>query len=147
MRLLWHLVGMRIACPSCSAAYDVADSLLPPGRIVQCARCNKAWTAVPVEAPPVNEPEPREFTAEPAAEWQPETEAEKPRLTAVDRLAHRSPPPRSPGGTAVRAAWAASIAAVLGLLWVAYTWRADVMTQWPQSVRVYSLFGLAPPQH
>lgn len=100
---------------------------------------------VPVKAPPENEPESREFTAERTAEPRPETE--KPRLTAVDRLAQRTPPPRSPGGTARRAAWAASIVVVLGVLWGAYTWRADVMTHWPQSVQVYSLFGLAPPQH
>jgi predicted Zn finger-like uncharacterized protein len=138
---------MRIACPSCSAAYDVADSLLPAGRIVQCARCNEAWIAVPVEAPPVNEPETEESTAEPTAELQPGPETQKPRLTAVDRLAQRAPPPRSPGGTARRATWAACIVVVLGLLWGAYTWRADVMTHWPQSVQLYSLFGLAPPQH
>lgn len=145
MHLVWHLVRMRIACPSCSAAYDVADSLLPAGRIVQCARCNEAWTAVPVEAPPVNRPEPQEFTAEPTAELQPELE--KPRLTAVDRMAQRTPPPRSSGGTVSRAVWAASIVVVLGLLWGAYTWRANIMTHWPQSVAVFSLFGLAPPQH
>jgi len=145
---------MRIACPSCAAAYDVADSLLPAGRIVQCARCSKAW--VPVEAPHVDAPEPERFPSEPRAELRPEpqqpepaseTEAESPRLTAVDRFAQRAPLPRSSGGAALRVFWAVSIVVVLGLLWGAYTWRGDVMAYWPQSVRAYSLLGLTSPQH
>lgn len=137
---------MHIVCPSCSAAYEVADSLLAPGRIVQCARCGEAWVALPLEAPLVNEPGPAEFASEPLAKPEPETEPETPRLTALDRLAQRAPP-RSSGGAALRAAWAASIVVVLGLLWTAYAWRADVMADWPPSVRLYSLLGLAAPRH
>ena len=148
---MWHVVRMRIACPSCAAAYDVADSLLPAGRIVQCARCSKAW--VPVEAPRVDEPEPERFPAEPPAELKPEprpvreTDVDSPRLTALDRMARRAPPPRSSGGAALRAFWAVSIVVVLALLWGAYAWRGEVMTRWPQSVRAYSLLGLTAPQH
>ena len=148
---VWHLVGMRITCPSCAAAYDVADSLLPAGRTVQCARCSKAW--VPVEAPRVVEPEPERFPSEPPAELKSEpepateTEAGSPRLTTVDRFAERAPLPRSSGGMVLRAFWAVGIVVVLGLLWGAYTWRGDVMAYWPQSVRAYSLLGLTAPQH
>lgn len=149
VRRVWHLVRMRIACPSCAAAYDVADSLLPVGRTVQCARCSKAW--VPVEAPRVDEPE--QVPPEPAPKRKPEaeraaeTDLDSPRLTAVDRFAQREPPPRLSGGAARRVFWAMSIVVVLGLLWGAYTWRADVMAYWPESVRVYSLLGLTAPQH
>jgi predicted Zn finger-like uncharacterized protein len=135
---------MRIVCPSCSAAYEVADSLLTPGRIVQCARCGKAWVGLPLEAPLVDEPVPAEFAPDPMAER--ELDTETPRLTALDRLAQRAPP-RSSRGAALRAAWAACIVVVLGLLWGAYVWRTDVMADWPSSVRLYSLLGLAAPQH
>jgi predicted Zn finger-like uncharacterized protein len=140
---------MRIACPSCGAAYDVADSLLPAGRTVQCARCSKAW--VPVEPPRVDEPE--QVPPEPPAKLKPdseraaETDLDSPRLTAVDRFAQRERPPRPSGGAALRVFWAVSIVVVLGLLWGAYAWRADIMAYWPESVRVYSLLGLTAPQH
>ena len=41
---------MRITCPSCSAGYEVPDSLMPAGRIVRCARCGSEWTPVAVSA-------------------------------------------------------------------------------------------------
>src|SRR5262249_11997962 len=49
---------MRIICPSCSATYDVPDSLVTPGRIVRCARCGQEWS--PVQAPPEPPPAPPE---------------------------------------------------------------------------------------
>jgi hypothetical protein len=64
----------------------------------------------------------------------------------MERLAQTAPP-RSPGGAALRATWVASIVVILALLWGAYVWRADVMADWPQTVRLYSLLGLAVPQH
>ena len=149
VRGVWHLGRMRIACPYCAAAYDVADSLLPAGRIVQCARCSQAW--VPVEAALVDEPEPERFPSALAAEQKPQpapaAEAGSLRLTPVDRLAQRAPLPRSSGGAAQGVFWAVSIAVVLGVLWGAYAWRDDVMAHWPQSIRAYSLLGLTAPQH
>jgi predicted Zn finger-like uncharacterized protein len=140
---------MRIDCPSCSAAYDVADSLLTPGRTVRCTRCGEEWVALKVEAPPVqidaplvNEPKPLEFSPK-APE---EQELESRGLTAMDRLAQPLPL-RSSGGAALRTTWLAIVVVVLGLLWGAYAWRADVMADWPPSVRLYSLLGLAAPQH
>jgi predicted Zn finger-like uncharacterized protein len=147
---------MRIVCPSCLAAYDVADPLLTPGRTVRCTRCGGEWVAleaeaplvkaetslVTVEAPLANEPEPEELPIGPSEEPEPESR----RLTAMDRLAQPMPL-RSSGGAAQRVAWVASIVVILALLWGAYAWRAEVMADWPPSVRLYSLLGLAAPQH
>lgn len=133
---------MRIVCPSCSAAYEVVESLLIPGRIVRCARCGAEWVALPAEAPVAHDPEPEELSTEPPQEREPES----PRLSAMDRLAQTAPP-RSSRGAALRATWVASIVVILGLLWGAYAWRADVMADWPPSVRLYSLLGLAIPRH
>ncbi len=141
---------MRIVCPSCSAAYDVTDSLLTPGRTVRCSRCGEEWVARTVEAPMVNEPEPKPEPGPEPGEMSPEPpeerEPESPRLTAMDRLAQTAPP-QSSGRAALRTAWVASIVVILALLWGAYAWRADVMADWPPSVRLYSLLGLAAPQH
>jgi predicted Zn finger-like uncharacterized protein len=126
---------MRIACPSCHATYEVADSLVVPGRIVQCARCHTEWVALTIEAPDEDEADseilPDEFE---------EPVFETPRLTAMDRLAQAAP---TRGGGALRAAWAASIVLLLVLGWAFFAWRGDLVHAWPASIRLYSALGLA----
>lgn len=139
--MLWHLVRMRIVCPSCSAAYEVAESVLAPGRIVRCARCGEEWVGRTIEAPVADDPEPDEV---PDAAVEHGFEA--PRLRAMDRLAH-AVPLRGTRRTALRVAWAASVVVILTLLWSGYAWRADVMAHWPPSTRLYSMLGLVPPPH
>lgn len=35
---------MRLTCPNCTAEYDIADGMLPPGgRHVQCTACHTRW--------------------------------------------------------------------------------------------------------
>ena len=137
---------MRVACPSCSATYDVPDSLVTPGRIVRCARCGNEWTpvqAIPHEPPPSQEPpakeldrrtpEPPTLAAEPGAEV---------RQSAMDRLsAHPAPPPSATG---LRIAWAVSLVALLAMAGAAYAWRTQVVSAWPPSARAYALFGMQP---
>lgn len=129
---------MRITCPSCSAAYDVPDSLVTPGRIVRCARCGGEWTpvataatrvaelAAPVEQPP--EP------VEPPPTWS------TARQSAMDRLAAH--PARPPSRLGLRLAWVASVAVLLLALCAAYAWRDRIAVVWPPSARAYALFGL-----
>lgn len=55
---------MRLICPSCSAAYRIPDSALPPdGREVQCSACAHSWYQLPLtpkgsDAPPEDGAEP-----------------------------------------------------------------------------------------
>jgi predicted Zn finger-like uncharacterized protein len=50
---------MRIACPNCSAEYDVPDTLLAGGpRSLRCARCGHQFEAGRVAAPEPVAPEP-----------------------------------------------------------------------------------------
>ena len=60
---------MRIACPECSAAYDVPAERVPPGKGVRCARCGGVWTPVALEdaVPPLVVREPA-VVVEPAVE-------------------------------------------------------------------------------
>ena len=45
---------MRIACPTCTAEYEVPLSMIGPGKSVRCARCRTVWhVAAPDAAPPV----------------------------------------------------------------------------------------------
>jgi predicted Zn finger-like uncharacterized protein len=132
---------MRIVCPSCSAAYEVGDTLLVPGRSVRCARCSEQW--VPLEASPRPPPDDEQF--EPPNE---ERAASSP-LTAMERLA--SQPAALPRAiTGLRAAWAASFFVLLLFGWGIVAWRADLMRAWPPSARLYDAIGLGPavpPSH
>ncbi len=145
---------MRIVCPSCSAAYDVPDSLLPGGRIVRCARCGNEWMPVRAEtpaAPPALQEHPAsagpEVPAPPAAAEPPKPEpASPPRISAMDRLAAHPAVLRTPRG--LHLAWAASFLLLALLGWGVYAWRGRIMDHWPPSVRLYAAFGLqaAPKQ-
>jgi hypothetical protein len=66
-------------------------------------------------------------------------------LTARERLVeHRANRTRA---ILLRAAWAASIAAIVLLVIGGYAWRAEVMSAWPPSTRLYAMFGLATAPH
>ena len=135
---------MRITCSSCSATYDVPDSLITPGRIVRCARCGNEWApATPYEPAASHEPAPATPDPESLAP-EPETLAAEPAAevsqSAMDRLsAHPAPPPSANG---LRIAWAASLAVLVALAGAAYLWRAQVESAWPPSARAYALFGM-----
>lgn len=148
---------MRIACPSCSVAYDVPDSLLMAGRVVRCAGCGGEWTPVeakvaePEPAPP---PEPPRSAPEPppavaasplptAADRAPSAAEPAPRpASAMDRLVQ--PPTRSSSLVRLRLAWLASVVLLVLLAWGAYAWRAQIVTAWPPSARLYAAFGMQP---
>ena len=142
---------MRIVCPSCSAAYDVPDSLVTAGRTVRCARCHGDWApvvAVPVPAPvPLAESE--LAAVEPAVPPRPAVPAidngarrSASRPSAMDRLAAH--PVRPPSRTRLRMAWAASLVVLVLLVLGGYAWRDQIVAAWPPSGRVYAVFGMHP---
>jgi predicted Zn finger-like uncharacterized protein len=148
---------MRIVCPSCSAAYDVPDSLVTAGRIVRCASCSGQWMPVQADAPelePAPPPtvDPSPLTAEPAAPTAPQAvptdsppvvaEATPRPSSAMDRLALQSQRPSS--RLQLRLAWLASLALLAFLGWAAYAWRAEIAAVWPPGGRIYAVFGMSP---
>ena len=145
---------MRIECPSCFAAYVVPDSLLTVGRVVRCARCGGDWTPVSVAAaaepsprpapPPGPEPPPSEppLAPAPVEGGAVEPVAATARLSAMERLrAHAEWPQPS---TRPRLAWAASLLLLVLAFGAAYTWRGQIVAEWPPSAHAYALFGLQP---
>jgi predicted Zn finger-like uncharacterized protein len=140
---------MRIACPSCSAAYDVPDSLMTAGRVVRCARCGGNWT--PVAAAPVPEPQaeaPQPLPDEPpavaaATEDGPATPMLA-RPSAMDRLAAHARPALPPPATRLRLAWAGSLVLLVLVAGAAFAWRGQIVDAWPPSARAYAFFGLQP---
>lgn len=134
---------MFIACPSCSASYDVPDRLMRAGREVRCTRCGNQW--VPLAE---DEPQPVEaIEAESSLEQPPPPEAMTVAgQTAMDRLAAGASP-RVRDRTLV-AAWVASVVGLLLLATALYVFRADLMAGWPPSARLFTAFGLGgPPAH
>jgi predicted Zn finger-like uncharacterized protein len=138
---------MRIVCPSCSAIYDVPDSLLMAGRRTRCARCDGEWA--PVEAGAA-EPERAPATTErslpgadePAVAAATEARAARaplPGLSAMERLAARPTRPRS--SLPIGAAWLGTLVLLVFLGWAAYEWRAPIIEAWPPSARIYAAFG------
>jgi predicted Zn finger-like uncharacterized protein len=115
---------MQIACPSCSAEYEVPAARMKPGRKARCSRCGTEW---PLPAP-----------AEPEPEAPPASAA----ITATDR----------PGPAASRPPWTASLAAAWLLTFLilaggatsTIVWRAGVIRAWPPSSRILLLFGHLP---
>ena len=157
---------MRIVCPSCSAEYDVPDSLLTAGRVVRCARCGDEWlpvqaVAAVLEPVPAQAAEPPPVAAEPVetatsepprpddapgndtpGNDAPGNDAPPEPASAMERLAMHPARPSSP--LALRLAWLASLVALAALVWAAYAWRAEIAAAWPPSARMYAVFGERP---
>ncbi len=118
---------MRIACPSCTAAYEVPASRMKPNRMVRCERCGNEWAAVR-EAD--SAPDPDAGTEDTHAPH------DEPSLvvTDTDRLVSHGPaPPRS---VALIAAWIATIVVLAGALTATIIYRAEIVRAWPPSARL-----------
>lgn len=137
---------MRIVCPSCAAAYDVADNVLPVSGRVRCARCATEWQvdppiakAMPILPQPESETEPAH-----AAPTQMRA-APEPRVDVQPLPPRKWPMPQSPPdwreNRAVGAAWVISLLALVALAVAAYVFQTDILRAWPPSERLYQLFG------
>ncbi|MBV9736036.1 MAG: zinc-ribbon domain-containing protein [Acidisphaera sp.] len=162
---------MRVQCPVCSAAYEVPDALLRPGRKLRCARCGAGFLPAgpaprSAEPPPHAPPSPAAPPPAPSLAIPPVRRAALPlRPNRVDPPALRDPDPlvapaaqrpdwlgpqRPPpvqeqrrAGIDVWLGWLVSLALLGALGWAAYAYRDTVMHAWPPSQRVYSALGLA----
>lgn len=146
---------VRIVCPSCAAAYDVADAALAPGRAVRCARCGVEWAPVAAIEPPqapIAAPLPAQTDTaqEPVAPPVPDQPvplgpaAANRVAKAAAAIQARIPALRD---TKLLAAWLASLLLLLLFAWAAYAGRAGIMAAWPPSQRLYGALGLTAPSH
>jgi predicted Zn finger-like uncharacterized protein len=155
---------MRIACPSCSAEYDVPDSLLAAGpRALRCTRCGHQFhagepVAPPPAAPPARpdapvlepvaaapsppEPPPAAAIEPPPAPPLAAPPISPPAPSFQDRVreAAMEPAPRTGGALAV--AWAISFAVLGACGWAGYRYQADIVQAWPPAARFYQAVGL-----
>jgi predicted Zn finger-like uncharacterized protein len=140
---------MRIACPACSAVYDVPEKLLsgPKPRALRCAQCGHSWTPAPSSPAPVAEP-PAPAAAVEDAEPAESTELRPPpirtpRYPSPIEPPLRPPPRGRPGERMlVVLGWLLSFAVLGAGGWAAVVWRAEVVEAWPPAARLYVALGL-----
>ena len=138
---------MLIACPQCSAAYDLPPERLPPGREVRCVRCITLWTPVPLEVVLAENPlaEPSQPLPEVSRDTVDEpgpAPALPPGPPADAPIVAEAPPGRT--GWLLPIAWCLSIAILAGLAWLAVDRRAQLIQAWPPIERAYIAVGLTP---
>lgn len=159
---------MRIACPNCRAVYNLPPALADARRM-RCARCRHEFAPQSAPAPasdsaPESAPEsapalgiePRESFAaagEPMSivpvdpsqpAWTSPTSRPTERLQMEIGPLHRRPRPAARNLARETAlALAVSVLVLGAALAAGYVWRAQVMTVWPPSQRLYALLNLA----
>jgi predicted Zn finger-like uncharacterized protein len=152
---------MDISCPNCTASYRVPDTLVAARRPLRCAACGHSWVpeapaaapaAAPVAAPPARvappapppapvAPAPVAGAPQPAADPPPAESPPiptpiiepRPQLASAEARARRLQP--------LPLAWAASVAAVAGLVIGLALYRAELAALWPPFQRVANLLG------
>jgi predicted Zn finger-like uncharacterized protein len=128
-----------VDCPSCDATYDIPDRLLVARRKVRCARCGVEWFPTPIAAPPEPAPPPPEPDIPEPAGRRLDAMLMPPEDNAMRQLARTAQAPSVP--PALKAAWGASLAALVLLTVGVIVWRDAVVHVWPPSAR---LLGGAP---
>lgn len=138
---------MLIECPNCAAGYQVPPRLLRDrSRPLRCGQCEAVF---PIPEPPA--PEPLAFRAPepPAPEMEEPRPAPAPAPLAEESRTEPMAPPDPPAEAAqgassrgLRAAWAASIALLIGGGLAAIIQRDAVMEAWPPAARLFAALGL-----
>ena len=142
---------MQIECPSCSAGFEVPERLLRDRtRPLRCSQCR---TVFPMPVPPAPEPEPFSWN-DPAPSSPPLLEEPGPTPSSPLAAQEAGPettspnesPPAEPANEAstrgLRAAWAASIALLIGGVLGAIIKRDALMEAWPPVTRLFAALGL-----
>jgi len=140
---------MLIECPNCAAGYQVPPRLLRDrSRPLRCGQCGMVF---PIPEPPLPAEEPATFrTPEPPP---PLPMVEEPRRAPTPLAEEPRPEPMAPSdppaeaaqgasSRGLRAAWAASIALLIGGGLTAIIQRDAVMEAWPPAARLFAALGL-----
>ena len=138
---------MLIECPKCEAGFQVPERLLVDRtRPLRCGQCR---TVFPMPALPAPEPEPMAWRA---PEPPPPRAVEEPPPAPVTEELRPEPEPAAEttpeaaneaSARRLRAAWAASIALLIGGGLAAIIKRDVVMEAWPPAARLFAALGLS----
>ena len=142
---------MLITCPECAAGFQVPTRLLrDPMRPLRCGQCGAVF---PMPEPPAPQSEPVAFRAPEPPPPAPVVEeprpapaplAEEPKQPEPEVVVPDKPPEPAieASSRGLRAAWAASIALLLGGGLAAIIKRDAVMEAWPPAARLFAALGL-----
>ena len=142
---------MLIECPNCRAGFDVPGRLLRDrSRPMRCGQCG---TLFPIPEPPA--PEPETFSRNDAAPPPPppleEPRPAPPKPLAVEEAQSEPEPPKDSrlpepvhgaSTRGLRAAWAASLALLIGGGVAAIIKREALMEAWSPWARLFAALGL-----
>ena len=138
---------MQIDCPSCGAGFEVPERMLRDrARPLRCSQCR---TVFPMPDLPAPEPEPMAWRA---PEPPPSRAVEEPPPAPVTEELRPEPEPAAEtlaeaaneaSARRLRAAWAASIALLIGGGLAAIIKRDVVMEAWPPAARLFAALGLS----
>ena len=138
---------MQIDCPSCGAGFEVPERMLRDrARPLRCSQCR---TVFPMPDLPAPEPEPMAWRA---PEPPPPRAVEEPPPAPVTEELRPEPEPAAEttpeaaneaSARRLRAAWAASIALLIGGGLAAIIKRDAVMEAWPPAARLFAALGLS----
>jgi predicted Zn finger-like uncharacterized protein len=140
---------MILTCPNCATRYEAdAAKFLPAGRKVRCAKCGHMWHQ-PAPAAEADEPE---ITTAASVETPASVAVEQPAAASAAETQSMRPSvvtPLAPRKT-VAAGWRmgaltgwAALIAVLALLgWVAIAFRQGIVTVWPKTATFYAAAGM-----
>jgi predicted Zn finger-like uncharacterized protein len=140
---------MLIECPKCEAGFDVPERLMRDR--TRPLRCGQCGTVFATPEPPAPEPEPLAPRAPEPPAPAPMVEEPRPAPTLVAEEPRPEPsaaadsPPEAANeasSRALRAAWVASVALVLGGGLAAIIKRDAVMEAWPPAARLFAALGL-----
>ena len=124
-------MAVRIACPKCSATYQVPEDLA--GKTVRCRKCQHAF--VPSN-PPKNETAPPPTTPKSADQWQPVMPTSAPKSSSVKPAAPAKEKPKSKlglilllAGGALAALLFVGLIGVVVVVWLVARPRAQAETE------------------
>ncbi|MCA3360871.1 MAG: zinc-ribbon domain-containing protein [Roseomonas sp.] len=130
---------MLIECPNCAAAFQVPERLLiDRARPLRCGQCRAVF---PMPDPRAPEPMTRQERDPPPAAEPPVAPAPLP--AAAGPEAPLAEPANDASTRLLRAAWAASIALLVGGGLAAIIKRDALMEAWPPAARLFAALGLA----
>jgi predicted Zn finger-like uncharacterized protein len=140
------LKNMILTCPNCETRYRADAAQFPAaGRRVRCAKCGHLWhhhlqdaetgSRAAVEAmaqgPAAADTRANAAVAgPPAAQMGADQSNKSPKRSWAERLG-------------VAAGWAGLFVMILLIGWIAFRFRQEVATLWPQSSSLYATFGIA----
>lgn len=135
---------MILTCPQCSTRYQAdAAKFQPTGRNVRCAKCGHQWH----QQAPAGESE--SVIAQPPQPAAPPQAIPRPKAFAPNPVIAReavAAPPRRPSNWPMRlalgAGWLGLAAIILVVGWVAFSFRQQIATLWPQSASLYAAAGM-----